>query len=102
MWNVYTQQWARRCTQLEPQVWASLSPAQRAKVTRHFAPKDGPGLRVRVSTRMVGMHFGVVGVVRGLRGRLLVEGRVCPYGHTESARENARAIAEQRGWVVVE
>jgi hypothetical protein len=60
------------------------------------------GKRVTVESRSVGQSFACVGVVRdATTGRKLAECEdVRPYGYDWSAQEDARALAERRGWAV--
>lgn len=58
-------------------------------------------IRVRISTRNVGQHFGTEGVVKALSGRVLATTDTKPYGFDAAARSAAESLAAKRGWVVV-
>lgn len=59
---------------------------------------------VIIETREVGQKFGHVGIVRdAVSRRKLVETEdVRPWGYQANAAEDARALAERKGWRVVE
>lgn len=59
---------------------------------------------VKLSTRTVGTNFGRAGVVTDARtGKKLAESdETFPLGNGNAAYEDARRIAERKGWTVVE
>lgn len=59
-------------------------------------------IRVRITTRNVGQAYGTEGVIKALNGRVLATTDARPYGFTAAAESAAHALAERKGFVVVE
>lgn len=59
---------------------------------------------VVIDTATVGQFFGTVGVVKDARtGRKVAEAKyVRPYGFVSAALDDARTLAEDRGWTIEE
>jgi hypothetical protein len=56
-------------------------------------------MKVKISTRTVGQHFGTEGVIY-TRGKVIATTDTFPYGFDLAAWEAAEAIAEKRGWTI--